>query len=304
MDETVKNSLLIVDDEKSNIMVLTRILSSEYTIYAAKNGPDALEVANEYLPDIILLDIIMPGMNGYEVITILKSSDKTKEIPVIFVTGLNDAENEEKGLLLGAADYIHKPFRAVTVQLRVRCQIQMLNYIHTIKQLSMTDQLTNLPNRRNFDERVRLEWDRAIRNRAPISVLIIDLDNFKSYNDTYGHQQGDMALQAVAKIFIQELKRSIDYIARWGGEEFVVLLMNTDGDEAAGIAERLRISTENSSVPLADGQVTNITISIGVNTLTPAPDSSLGDFIRHADEALYTAKRRGRNRVCQKECTL
>ena len=149
MDKTKKNSVLIVDDERSNIIALTRILNRDYTIYAAKNGSDAIEVANAYLPDVILLDILMPEMDGYEVFTALKDSDRTQHIPVIFITGLNGAEDEEKGLLWGAADYINKPFRTATVQLRVRCQIQILNYIRTIKQLSSTDQLTNPSNGHN-----------------------------------------------------------------------------------------------------------------------------------------------------------
>ena len=301
MGEITKNSLLIVDDVKSNIMALTRILSPEYTIYAAKNGFDAIEAANEHLPDVILLDILMPEMDGYAVITALKGSDKTRSIPVIFITGLDDPDAEEKGLSLGAADYIIKPFRTVTVQLRVRNQIQILNYVRTIEQLSMTDQLTNLPNRRNFDERLRMEWHRAIRDKTPVSILMIDLDNFKYYNDIYGHQQGDVALQTLAKVFTSELKRSIDFVARWGGEEFVVLLTNTDGSKAFSIAERLRISTENAQVLLADGKVTRITISIGVNALVPSTANTIEDFIHNADEALYSAKNSGRNRIWRNE---
>ena len=297
--EAKKNSLLIVDDEKSNIMALSHILS-EYTVYVAKNGIDAIEMANEHLPDVILLDIIMPEMSGYEVIAALKSSDKTRSIPVIFITALNDAWDEEKGLYLGAADYISKPFSSAIVKLRVQNQIQMLNYIKTIERLSMIDPLTNIPNRRAFDERLRLEWDRAMRNRTPISVLIIDLDGFKAYNDTYGHMQGDKALQAVAKICIQELKRSVDLVARWGGDEFVVLLIDTTCDDAMKVAERLRMSIENTQPQLPDGQTSKITISIGINALIPTSNSSLDEFLCYADRALYTAKKEGRNRVCRR----
>jgi len=158
-----------------------------------------------------------------------------------------------------------------------------------------------LPNRRNFDERAWIEWNRAVRHKAPISILMIDLDNFKCYNDAYGHQQGDFALQTVSKIFIRELKRSTDYVARWGGEEFVVLLADADFNEASGIAERLRKETENVKIPLADGQSTRITISVGVYTLVPTPDCSIDDFMHQADEALYTAKKSGRNRVFPKK---
>jgi diguanylate cyclase (GGDEF)-like protein len=298
MEETTKNCLLIVDDERSNILALTHILSPDYTIYAAKNGRDAVEAAHAYLPDMILLDIVMPEMDGYEVITLLKGSERTRSIPVIFITGLNAAWDEEKGLYLGAVDYISKPFSTTIVKLRVQNQLQMLNYLKTIERLSMIDQLTDLPNRRSFDERLSLEWNMAIRNQEPISILILDLDGFKKYNDTYGHLQGDLALKAVAQIFMQEFKRSVDHVARWGGEEFIALLMNTDPDGALNIAEKVRASVENARILLADGQETKATISIGVNTEVPTPDSSVEDFIRYADDALYAAKRDGGNMVC------
>ena len=295
--KTEKNSLLIVDDEKYNIVALNQILSPEYTVYAAKSGQDAIEIANEHLPDVILLDILMPEMDGYEVIAALKSSPKTRDIPVIFITGLSDAPDEEKGLHLGAADYISKPFSTAIVKLRIKNQIQTLNYIHTIELLSLMDQLTNIPNRRSFDERLHLEWGRAIRDETPISILILDFDNFKEYNDIHGHKQGDKALQGVAKILMQELKRAVDFVARWGGEEFVVLLPNTDRDKALIIAERMRASIEATQIPLPDGQTSKITISIGVNAKIPAPIDSADDFLYHADKALYAAKNGGRNRV-------
>ena len=303
MGETMKNSLLIVDDEKSNILALTSILSPEYTIYAAKNGRDAIEAANEYMPDVILLDILMPGMDGFAVIAALKESDRSRHIPVIFITGLDNPSDEEKGLSLGAADYISKPFSPAIVKLRVHSQIERVNYVRIIEQLSLTDQLTCLPNRRNFDERLQIEWNRAIRDKVPISILIMDLDDFKQYNDTYGHQQGDVALQTLAKLFTNQLKRSVDFVARWGGEEFVVLLTNTDWNEALRTAERLRSNIGGTQIVLGDGRVTNITISIGVNSIIPTPQGSIGDFIFHADEALYSSKRGGRNRICRYEHT-
>jgi len=299
MNETKKRSLLIVDDEKSNIMALTHILSPDYIIYAAKNGQDAIETAEEHAPDVILLDILMPGMDGYEVLAALKGSDKTRAIPVIIITGLDNAEDEEKGLALGAADYISKPFSPAIVKLRIQNQIKILSYINIIESISWTDQLTGIPNRRSFDERLRVEWGRAIRTRTPISILLLDLDNFKNYNDTYGHMQGDAMLRSVAKIFAQELKRTADFVARWGGEEFIALLANTDWNGAAEIAERIRIQVENAVIPLASGQATNTTVSIGMNSRIPAPRDSLADFVHHADKALYAAKKEGRNKVCR-----
>jgi diguanylate cyclase (GGDEF)-like protein len=233
------------------------------------------------------------------VIAALKAADKTRNIPVIFISGLGTPEDEEKGLLLGAADYISKPFSAVIVKLRVRSQIQILNYLAAVKNLNLTDQLTGLPNRRSFDERLHVEWKRAVRVKAPISILILDLDSFKAYNDTYGHVQGDVLLHAVANILMQELKRPTDFAARWGGEEFVALLSSTDWTEAVNLAEQIRMSIANAVIPLADGQATKTTISIGVNSQMPAPGDLTDDFILRADKALYTAKEEGRNRVCR-----
>ena len=172
-------------------------------------------------------------------------------------------------------------------------------YIQTIESLSMIDQLTKIPNRRNFEERLSQEWNRAIRNKEPISVLFVDVDKFKNYNDTYGHLQGDKALQAVAEVFSKALKRSVDFVARWGGEEFAVLLPNTEGDQAFVIADTIRGQIACTQIPLDDGQITLITISTGISSIIPATSSSVDDFIRCADEALYSAKHGGRNKVCR-----
>jgi len=293
-----KNSVLIVDDEKSNIIALTHILGSEYTIHFAKNGTDAIELAEKFLPDVILLDILMPGMDGYEVIARLKKGAKTDEIPVIFITGLTGEKEEEKGLSLGAVDYISKPFSPAVVKLRVRNQMQMLNQIRLIKYLSMMDPLTDLPNRRNFDSRLRMEWEHAVRNGTFISLLMIDIDFFKNYNDKYGHQQGDIALKTMANIFKQTLKRSVDFIARWGGEEFVILLPNTNLSGALKIAEVIRAKAEDTDIICTGGDTTRLTLSIGVNTIKPEHGSSIDGFISGSDKALYVAKESGRNQVC------
>jgi diguanylate cyclase (GGDEF)-like protein len=297
MVEERKNSLLIVDDEEMNITVLSYILSPYYTIYTATNGANALEQAMEYMPDLVLLDIVMPEMDGYETLAELRKNEKTRDIPVVFITGLGSIEDEEKGLSHNAVDYISKPFSAVIVKLRIRNQIQIINQFRTINHLSMFDQLTNIPNRRSFDGRLRVEWNRAIREHMPISLLMIDVDKFKNYNDTYGHQQGDVVLQVVAKIFSQSAKRSGDIAARWGGEEFVVLLPNTLTPGALDIAEKIRMDIEAAVIPCTDGSTTKVTISIGVDTQTPAHGNSIDAFISNADKALYEAKAQGRNRV-------
>ena len=298
MEEGKKNTVLIVDDENANIMALTHILSPLYSIYAAKSGQKAIEAAEKYHPDVILLDIVMPEMDGYAVIATLKNSDKTREIPVVFITGLSNADDEERGLNMGAVDYISKPFSPAIVKLRVNNQIKMLNQLRIIEQISMLDQLTSIPNRRGFDSRMDMEWIRAIRGNTQISVLVMDIDKFKVYNDTYGHQQGDVVLQTVAATIVQSLSRPGDFAARWGGEEFVVLLPNTDESGAMHIAEMIRQNISDVVIPCVDGTDTKVTVSIGVRTQAPGRDSSRDSFIAQADKALYYAKESGRNRVC------
>jgi diguanylate cyclase (GGDEF)-like protein len=297
MDGERKNILLIVDDEEMNLKMLTHILGPYYTIYTADSGANALTQAREYMPDLVLLDILMPEMDGYETLAELRKNEKTQSIPVVFITGLDSIEDEEKGLSHNAVDYISKPFSAAIVKLRIRNQIQIINQFRTINHLSMFDQMTNIPNRRSFDGRLRVEWNRAVREHMPISLLMIDVDKFKNYNDTYGHQQGDIVLQTVAKIFSQAAKRSGDIAARWGGEEFVVLLPNTMMPGALDIAERIRADVEAVIIPCTDGSTTKVTVSIGVNTQTPVHGNSIDVFISNADKALYEAKARGRNRV-------
>ena len=297
MNKDKKNTLLIVDDERMNLKVLTNILVSDYTIYTATNGKDAIEKAKEYQPDLILLDIVMPEIDGYQTLFEIKKCATTQKIPVVFITGLDSEEDEAKGLSLDAADYITKPFSAMIVKMRVRNQIQIINQLRTIERLSMIDQLTELPNRRSFDDRLGMEWRQAIREKTPISMLIIDIDKFKHINDTYGHQQGDIVLKIISGIFSQLLRRPGDFAARWGGEEFTVLLPNTPLKGAMEIAEKLRKDIEATVIPLDNGLEVQITVSIGVNSQVPTINSSSEIFIANADKALYTAKDTGRNKV-------
>ncbi|MCL1892702.1 MAG: diguanylate cyclase [Holophagaceae bacterium] len=290
-----KNSILLVDDEKANLMYLNHILGTDYTIYMARGAVEAIERANELSPDLILLDIIMPDIDGYEVLASLKESETTKDIPVIYITGLCDYEDEVKGLNLGAEDYITKPFHDVIVKLRVRNQIKIVNQMRIIERFSMIDQLTDIANRRSFDQQIYKEWRSAIRMKSALSLLMVDVDNFKNYNDTYGHQQGDIALRTIADVLKRNIFRPTDFVARWGGEEFAVLLPSTDLNNASAIAENLRSSIENSTIPEAP---TTLTVSIGLNSQTPSQNDSLDVFISKADLALYTAKNGGRNRVC------
>ena len=297
MNEKKKNTILIVDDENMNLKILSSILIPEYTIFTATNGKNALEKTKEFKPDLILLDIIMPEMDGYQTLAEIKKCEDIHKTPVIFITGLNTNEAEEKGLALQAVDYITKPFSSMIVKLRVHNHIKIINQMRTIERLSMVDQLTNLPNRRCFNDRMDMEWRKAIREKTPISILIIDIDNFKSVNDTYGHQHGDTVLQIIANILTQSLKRPGDLASRWGGEEFIILLPNTNMDASVSIAEKIRINIEKTEISYKYISTMSVTVSIGVNSEIPEQDSSIETFISNADKLLYTAKDSGRNRV-------
>jgi len=168
-----------------------------------------------------------------------------------------------------------------------------------LEHMSLTDQLTDMPNRRNFNNQMDREWYAAIRVNAPVSIMMIDIDRFKTYNDTYGHKQGDEILKSVAKAITRELKRPRDFAARWGGEEFILLLPDTDEGGALKVAEAIRANVEKMSIPLPDDAVASVTVSIGVNTQTPGQGSSWDSFVSAADNALYRAKETGRNRLCR-----
>ena len=297
MKKQKKHTILIIDDSDVNIATLLRILSPDYKTLIAKSGNEGIELAKSISPDLIILDIVMPDMDGFDTIVALKKAVSTRYIPVIFVTALSNPEDETKGLLLGGSDYITKPFSPEVVKLRVKNQIRILEYIKKIEQLNRIDQLTGLPNRRSFHERLLSEWKLAIREETSISLLVMDLDHFQKCNDKFGHLMGDTVLQKVAKIIDGISKRPTDFSARWGGEEFIVLLPKTDSEDAQEIAKLICSSVENKVITFNNGLSTKITISIGVNTHKPTQDCSLNDFLHYADNALFSAKRNGRNNV-------
>ncbi|MFP3042563.1 diguanylate cyclase [Treponema primitia] len=302
MEPTQEFRILVIDDEKSNLMVLNRILSPEYTVFTAKTGKEGLERAVADQPDLILLDIVMPDLNGFDVLTTFKKTPETMKIPVIIITGLSGETDEERGFLLGAVDYITKPFKNPIVLARVRTHIQIVHQIRTIEQLGLIDGLTNVPNRRCFDDRMALEWRRAAREKNPVSFLMMDVDKFKTYNDTYGHPQGDVLLKSIAKIFSAAAMRTTDLVARLGGEEFGILLPDTDLAAALIIAEKIRSGVEAVRIPTADGKtITTVTISIGAVSAVPDDKATVQEFLSAADKRLYTAKNTGRNRICSED---
>ena len=299
MDEE-KFSVLVVDDEESNILVLKKILVPEYTLLTAKTGEEVPALVRDNPPDLILLDLTLPGIDGFEVLRRLKEDPRAVNIPVIIISGLDDAIDEEKGLLMGAVDYIIKPFKHAIILARVKTHLQIVRQIRMIERLGLVDPLTDIANRRCFDDRIQVEWRRSCREHKPLAFLMMDIDKFKDYNDTWGHPQGDELLKSVARIFGAAARRSGDLAARLGGEEFGLLLSNTGHKAAGTIAESIRAKVEQLKVPTADGTTeTRVTISIGAVSCYPKKDMGIADFILAADKLLYKAKASGRNRVCR-----
>ncbi len=296
--EMKKQNILIVDDMTSNIEVLNGVLGSDYEIMFATSGKEALEMASSHIPDLILLDIVMPDMDGYEVCARLKADAVTRDIPIIFVTAKDQEEDESKGLNAGVIDYITKPIRPSIVRARIRNHLELKRYRDSLKALSMVDGLTSIPNRRQLDEALDNEWRRARRNQTPLSVLMMDIDYFKAYNDHYGHLAGDDCLRQLARGLSDVVRRPADLVARYGGEEFVFLLPDTGAEGAINAANRVQEKVKLLNIPHAYSSVANhVTLSIGVATMVPTDKQTVIDLIKQADECLYDAKQSGRNTV-------
>ena len=291
--------ILVVDDIPSNVHVLSRILKDDYDIYFATDGDKALELVQTRLPDLVLLDIMMPGMDGYEVCARIKGDPATRDIPVIFISAKSEVEDETHGLEVGAIDFITKPISPPIVKARVRNHLLLKRQADLLRQLSFLDGLTGIANRRRLDEALRREWRRCARSHAPLSLVMLDVDHFKAYNDHYGHQAGDECLRAVAGVLADQTKRPGDLVARYGGEEFVCLLPETDGEGAVLVAERLREAVARQRLPHAVSPVAgHVTVSLGAATARPLTETPSDSLYQAADLLLYEAKRAGRNRVC------
>ena len=291
-------TLLIVDDEKQNRLLLTELFGTTYKIIQAKNGVQALEKARQHRPDLILLDVLMPEMDGMDVLRELKRDDATRLIPVIFITALSSATDEENGLNLGAVDYISKPFHPPIVRVRVRNQLQLVHQRRLLEQLASLDGLTSIPNRRQFDATLLKEWHRCQRNQQPLSLIVADVDFFKKYNDALGHAAGDRVLQEVAATLRQAARRPGDLVARYGGEEFVLLLPETDATSAQALAEGLQQLLHSKAFAHPNSSLGPwLTMSMGGNTIVPSTTALDPEFFALADAALYRAKHQGRNQV-------
>jgi diguanylate cyclase (GGDEF)-like protein len=297
-----RKTILIVDDSDVNLIVFSEMLCDEYNVLTACNGDKALELARWHIPDLILLDVLMPSMNGYEVLEHLKEDAYTSKISVIFLTGLNSPEEEAKGLSLGGSDFITKPFNMEVLKARVQARLRQADEINRLETLATLDALTGIANRGNFDATLHSEFGRSLRINIPMTIAMIDIDYFKQYNDCYGHVAGDRALKAVARTIASCVKRSGDYAARFGGEEFAVILPETDLAAGQIIGESICLAISGLRIEHAESQCSKfLSVSVGIasNDGINARVSNALQLVKQADERLYKAKAAGRNQsIC------
>lgn len=290
-------SILIVDDTPTNIDLLSEVLESDYRIKVATNGRTALAIAtSEDSPDLILLDVTMPDMDGYEVCRRLKQLPHTKDIPVIFITGHNEAGAEKEGLGLGAMDYIVKPFDLHVIRARVYNHVNLKIKTDLLEAMTFLDGLTNIPNRRYFDNALNMAWRKAQRDQSPISLIMVDVDHFKTYNDHYGHRAGNIGLQKVADVLFSQMKRPLDFTARYSGDQFALLLPETADEAAQYVAERCREQIEALRISHAHSTAKDVlTISLGLAEIIPTQEQQPIMLLEQAEQMLSQAKAEGRN---------
>ena len=298
-----KKTILVVDDTITNLDILVELLDA-YDVIEATNGVDALEIVSEEHIDLILLDIMMPYMDGFDVCSQLKSNENTKEIPIIFITAKSDEESIEQAYDIGGIDYVTKPFKPKELLARVKRELTLQTLLHNLevhqdelKFLASTDSMTKLYNRRYFSNISVHILDLAKRDNTDTSLIMLDIDKFKTVNDTYGHKVGDEVIILLAKK-LQELSRKSDIVCRFGGEEFVILLPKTGINGALTISEKIKSEVENTVIHLANEVEFKFTVSIGVSQVNNKEDTNIETPIYRADKALYQAKKSGRNRIC------
>lgn len=313
-----KGDILIVDDQIENIQFLSTMLTDNgYEVRQVLSGKQALKVVDYDPPELILLDIMMPEIDGYEVCRQLKSNSRTCQIPIIFLSAKQQLSEKIKGFKVGGVDYITKPFVVAEVVCRVETHLKIYRYQNLLnqeivarkkveqqllianqklEQIANIDGLTGVYNRRYFNDLLSKEWYRLCREKQPLSMIMVDIDCFKEYNDTYGHLQGDEVLKAIASTLKSSLQRSSDFVARYGGEEFVILLPNTDLQGSITICENISLKIMELAIPHRGSSASNsITISMGVHCLIPSAKINPYTLIDKSDDALYLAKKEGRN---------
>lgn len=294
-----KPILLVVDDQPLNIRLIRELFHQEFDVYMATDGLKAITKVQELLPDLILLDVVMPNMDGFEVCRSLKSDPVTSAIPIIFITANFDEKDEMKGFEVGGADFIHKPINPIITRARVNTQLALKQQADQLRRIALTDGLTGVANRRSLDQELANIWRQLLRSQLPLSLIMLDVDFFKRYNDHYGHQAGDACLQKIARALTETLKRPQDFVARYGGEEFTCVLPATNAAGANHIAEQLQLSIASLQLKHVESDVSDIvTVSMGLVTQVPNTDASVETLIHVADKQLYRAKEQGRARIC------
>ncbi len=307
--------ILLVDDDPGSIQLMGRILADVGNLRFATNGHDALRLARDSVPDLILVDAEMPGMSGFELLKILKLDASLLEVPVIFITSHTEAGFEVSALDMGAADFIAKPLKVSRVLARVKTQLRLKHATDELRRTATTDALTGIANRRKFDELLEREWLRGQRSGEPVALLMIDVDHFKLYNDLYGHPQGDVCLQHVTRALLSVCMRPADVVARYGGEEFIVLLPQTPRLGAEHMAQQMLTAVSGCGIFHADSLTTHyVSVSVGIACFDHARDRlaiqpqnhGVGDdsrrpcardLVEAADKGLYAAKQAGRGRA-------
>jgi diguanylate cyclase (GGDEF)-like protein len=294
MNETGLPRVLVVDDEPANIHVLADALRGLYDVRFATGGERALELASRHPVDLVLADVVMPGMDGFELLRRLKAEPATRHVPVIFVTAMDEIGDEERGLMLGAVDYLTKPIRPAIVRARVRTHVELKRQRDLLERSALIDGLTGIANRRRFDEELERRWYEAQRSRTALSLMLVDVDHFKQFNDNYGHGAGDECLRRVAGAIEAAFSRAGDLAARYGGEEFAVLWQ---GGEGPGQVRRMLQAIRVLGIPhRASSAGSVVSASAGAVQVLPQAGSGPRSAMEEADRLLYAAKQGGRDR--------
>ncbi len=298
--------ILVVEDSPTLRQTLVAFIKrAGHEVIVAASGEEALQIIESFMVDLVFMDVEMPGLNGFETTKLMRESFGKHWVPIVFVTGMNDSASFEEAIDAGGDDYLIKPINQIVVRAKIRALERIagmrdeLNRLNAeLEALSRQDGLTLLCNRRYFEEQAEKQWNILSRSQEPISVLMMDVDHFKRYNDGYGHVAGDHCLQAVAATLKKAIHRPADIVARYGGEEFIAFLPQTDIRGAKTVAETLRAAIENLALPHKDSDVANVvTLSIGCASSPNVKGITVGNMIKQADRCLYQAKVKGRNRV-------
>ena len=292
-----KEKILVIDDSTVQLEYLCSILGGDYQITTCLTAEEGLARAKEGGFSLILLDVVMPDMDGFTLLQHLKATALTRHIPVILLTSLADVQYEERGLLLGAVDYVAKPFSPVIIKARVNTHVQLYLYQTRFREQALVDELTGVANRRRYEAECQIRWQEAVRFQLPFSICMMDIDHFKKYNDTFGHPAGDTVITAVAATAGRYLRRNTDFLARYGGEEFVAFMLGDSSKQAFEQMRRVRGAVEELHIPHSGSVSEWVTISVGGTTVVPKRGDSFGTYLKIADAMLYDAKRFGRNRV-------